>query len=243
MHRPLRPCAPAGDHQRRAGTRRPTSNQSGDLGRRIPAVVPNPRPTRRDAGPAIPYPTPEIATRRSATRAQPARDFVERACRDTQGKRPPRHGRGRVSRPARSGSWSQSRRVRRSTSSATPTRASRARSRTRRSSPTCRTSSSKGWSSPAYTSAPKRRSSTSATSTQPEQMRLRGGAAARVRRGVLGKNGCHRLEVRHRDLRLARRLHPRRGDRAARSAGRQARRTAEQAALPRHARPVTASRR
>ena len=81
--------------------------------------------------------------------------------------------------------------------------------------------------------------------------RVRGGTKAaasgdrrRIRRGAARQEHPRdRRQPRHLDLRLARRLHPRRGDRASRSARGQARRAAEQAARSPARTGCTASRR
>ena len=125
-----------------------------------------------------------------------------------------------------------------STRSATPTSPSRARSRTARSSPSSRTSCSRGSCSACSPAARSRAGSSFATSTGPRRR-----CCARSSSGCAGSACSTRPAVSRGDLRLARRLHPRRGVSADRVHGGPPRRAAQQAAVPRDRAACGASRR
>ena len=125
-----------------------------------------------------------------------------------------------------------------STRSATPTSPSPAPSRTARSSPSSRTSCSRGSCSGCSPAARTRAGSSSATSTAPRRRCCARSSSGCARLGLLGR----RPAVSRGDLRLARRLHPRRGDGADRVHGGPPRRAAQQAAVPRRSPACGASR-
>ena len=147
----------------------------------------------------------------------------------------------RASRPGGSGSWSRRRRPARSTPSATPTSPSPGPSRTGRSWPSSRTWCSRGCCSGMLVGrAPRRAGCSSGTSTAPRRrcIRERDRGAARRRAGRRGR-------ARPRAAAVGRGVHVSpggyilgRGVGADRVHGGAPRRAAQQAAVPRHLRPV-----
>ena len=215
-----------------------------DIRRRVAPSVDEPRPSSGAATARCQRAERPVRPRRTRTTACCATRLPASATRPSSSRRSRSPGcaawAAPASRPGRSGSWSPSRRPRRSTRSATPTSPSRAPSRTARSWPSSRT-----WCSRACCSAmlavgaerglglhPARVRAARSDVLRAELERLRGRGPARTRHGVAVD-----------DLHLPRRLHPRRGDGAARVHGGPPRRAAQQAAVPGRATACGASRR
>ena len=157
----------------------------------------------------------------------------------SQGIRPARPRRRRVSHRHRNGNCAANRPATPNTSSATPTKAIPARSWTARFSKAIRTPCSKAWPSPATRWARAKASSIAARNIRWPSTRLQDAIAQANELGLLGdKHPRHQLQLRHLAQGRRRRVCLRRRNRAHCLHRRPARRTASASAVPRRQRPL-----
>ena len=241
LPRPLRHRA-GGGRQRAARARRATPTRSSPPRIGEPArSAPRPANERAEPWPNDPYPagsgvpsaTPPCA------RCWPATSTRTRSC-DAEGLRAARDGRRRVPDRAEVGAGRAARSpATSSTPSATPTSPSRAPSRTARSWPSSRTWCWRGCCSGMAVVGAEQGWVFIRHEYGPEEHVLRAELDALRAAGVIGPDACGSgRRLRRRGVHLARRLHPRRGDRAAGVHGGPPRRAAQQAAVPRQLRPA-----